>query len=375
MIANQRLPATLTPLDIALAALLEGLEPVAPRDFSLAEVRGGVAAAVPPLTAMPPVDTASTDGFALCAQDLVGASSYSPLPLPQTPCWVEAGDPMPEGCDCVVDAACVDARGPLVQALAEALPWQGVRRRGSDLAAGHGWLLPGRRIGRIDRWAADVAGLRSIALRQPRLRLVHIPARAGINHTAQLIGELAEASGTALTAVTATARDAAAIAAAIGVSSCDLVVTVGGSGVGRSDATLAALATCGAIVSHGIAMQPGRTAAVGRIGKIPVIALPGAPDQALAGWWALILPVLDRLSGRLPRPGSTLPLRRKIASSVGIAEIALLEQQAGAWLPLAIGEWSMELVARAEAWLLVPAGSEGFAAGTLVHAYLIRDLE
>jgi len=204
------------------------------------------------------------------------------------------------------------------------------------------------------------------------LRLVEIPSAAG--STGPLIAELAIAAGAGLVRVAASARDAAAIAAVIDVSDCDLVVTVGGSGVGRSDATIAALAARGAVVSHGIALQPGRTAAAGRIGKIPVIALPGAPDQALAGWWTLVLPVLDRLSGLVRRPGSTLPLIRKIASSVGIAELVLLEQQAGAWLPLAVGEWSLELTARADAWLLVPAGSEGFAAGMPVHAYLIRDL-
>jgi len=372
MMATQCLPASLTPLDAALAVLLEGLEPVAPRDLSLAQAWGGVAAAMPPLPAMPRVDTASADGYALRARDLVGASSYSPLPLSHPLHWVEAGDPMPEGCDCVVDAECVDDSGGLAQALAEALPGQGVRRRGGDLAAGHAVLAAGRRVGRIDQWAVAAAGLQRLALRQPRLRLVEIPSAAG--STGPLIAELAIAAGAGLVRVAASARDAAAIAAVIDVSDCDLVVTVGGSGVGRSDATIAALAARGAVVSHGIALQPGRTAAAGRIGKIPVIALPGAPDQALAGWWTLVLPVLDRLSGLVRRPGSTLPLIRKIASSVGIAELVLLEQQAGAWLPLAVGEWSLELTARADAWLLVPAGSEGFAAGMPVHAYLIRDL-
>ena len=81
------------------------------------------------------------------------------------------------------------------------------------------------------------------------------------------------------------ARDAASIAGAFDASACDLLLTIGGSGVGRTDAAVAALAQRGEVIAHGIALQPGRTAAVGRIGTIPVIALPGAPDQALAAWW------------------------------------------------------------------------------------------
>jgi molybdopterin molybdotransferase len=118
-------------------------------------------------------------------------------------------------------------------------------------------------------------------------------------------------------------------------------------------------------------LQPGRTCAIGRIGKIPVIALPGAPDQAIAGWWTLARPVLDRLSGRLPRAPVTRPLARKIASHVGVAEIVLLQTQDGAWMPLAVGEIPLSALACADAWLAVRAGSEGFAAGTPVDAYMM----
>jgi molybdopterin biosynthesis enzyme len=134
-----------------------------------------------------------------------------------------------------------------------------------------------------------------------------------------------------------------------------------------------ALAGCGEVVAHGIALQPGRTAAVGRIATIPVVALPGAPDQALAVWWTLALPVLDQLSGRRPRAQLTLTLARKIASSVGIAEIVLLQAQQGGWMPLAVGDLSLDAIARADAFLAVPGGSEGFAAGSAVDAYMLRE--
>jgi molybdopterin molybdotransferase len=120
-------------------------------------------------------------------------------------------------------------------------------------------------------------------------------------------------------------------------------------------------------------LQPGRTSAIGTIGKTPVVVLPGAPDQAFAAWWALALPALDRLSGRRPRKTLNLPLARKVASSVGIAEIVLLEQSEGAWATLAVGELSLEAIARAEAFLLVPGGSEGFAAGAPADAYMLRE--
>ena len=369
----QRLKPTLTPLDVALAALLRGLEPVAPVALPLAGALGCVAADMPPLGAFPPCDVAAGDGWALRARDLAGASSYSPLPLPIPPVWVEAGDAMPEGCDCVIDADSVDQTGPMFQVLAEAIPGQGVRRAGGDIAKASAVIASGRRVRPLDLLIARAAGLEKLNVRRPCLRVVNIPAASGHAATAELIAESARAAGAGVSCAEAAARDAASIAAAIDAGACDLLITIGGSGVGRSDATVAGLAQRGEVIAHGLALQPGRTTAIGRIGRIPVLALPGAPDQALAAWWALALPVLDRLSGLQPRQPITLPLRRKIASSVGIAEIVLVEKRDDGWMPLASGELSLETIAGADAWLVVPGGSEGFAAGTPVKGYMLRD--
>jgi molybdopterin molybdotransferase len=370
MTSLQRLPASLTPLDVALAALLNGLEPVVPVELALAEALRCIAADMPKLEALPSRDIAAADGFAFAARDLVGASSYSPLPLTSAPVWVEAGEAMPDGCDCVVDVDSVDTSGPMAQVLAEAVPGQGVRRAGSDIAAGSVVAVAGRRILPRDLLIARAAGLTRLRVRRPRLRIIDIP---GGTLTADLIAESARKAGAEVSAILARGRDAASIAHALDAKNCDLLITIGGSGVGRRDATVLALAQRGDVFVHGIALQPGRTSAVGRIGKTPVVVLPGRADQAFAAWWTLALPALDRLSGRRARKTLGLPLARKIASSVGLAEIVLLERKDGAWAALAVGDLSLEAIARAEAWLTVPGGSEGFAAGAPVDAYMLRE--
>jgi molybdopterin molybdotransferase len=370
MTSPQRLPNSLTPLDKALDALLQGVEPVASVKLTLAEAVRCIAADMPPLSAHPPRDIAVVDGYAFGARDLVGASSYSPLPLTTTPAWVEAGEAMPEACDCVLDSDSVDLSGPMPQVLAEAIPGQGVRRAGGDIAAGNLLVEAGRRVLPRDLLIARAAGMERLNVRRPRLRIVNVP---GGNITSKLIAESAQAAGAEAVCCTAAGRDAVSIAAALDGGACDLLLIVGGSGVGRADAAVAALAARGEVLAHGIALQPGRTSAVGRIGATPVLVLPGSPDQAFAAWWTLALPVLDRLSGRRPRKTVTLPLARKIASSVGIAEIVLLERKQERWSPLAVGELSLEAIARAEAWLVVSGGSEGFAAGSPVDAYMLRD--
>jgi molybdopterin biosynthesis enzyme len=251
--------------------------------------------------------------------------------------------------------------------LAEAVPGQGVRRAGADIAAGSLLTEAGRRVLPRDLLIARAAGLEKISVRRPRLRVVNIP---GGTITASLIAESTRAAGAEVVLVEAASRDAVADALD---ADCDLLVTIGGSGVGRTDATVAALAKRGEVMAHGIALQPGRTSAVGKIGKIPIIALPGAPDQALSAWWALAVPALDRLTGRQKRRTVTLPLARKIASQVGIAEIVLLKRKGGGWMPSAVGDLPLAAIARADASLLVPASSEGFAAGSPVDAYMLRE--
>ena len=370
MTSPQRLPASLTPLDTALDALLKGVEPAAPVELPLNEAVRFIAAETPRLEAHPSRDIAAADGYAFRARDLVGASSYSPLPLLTAPTWVEAGEPVPEGCDCVLDSDSVDVSGPMPQVLAEAIPGQGVRRAGGDIAAGSRVVEAGRRVLPRDLLLARAAGIARLKVRRPRLCIVNIP---GGTVTADLITESARTAGAEITSVTAAGRDAASIAAALDTHACNLLLVVGGSGVGRTDAAVTGLGMRGEVLAHGIALQPGRTSAVGRVGKTPVVVLPGAPDQAFAAWWTLALPALDRLCGRRPRRMLNLPLERKIASGVGIAEIVLLKRKDGAWVTLAAGELSLDAIARAEAWLAVPGGSEGFAAGAPVDAYMLRE--
>jgi molybdopterin molybdotransferase len=366
---TQRLPVSLTPLDVALAALLRDLKPVAPIKLPLAGALRCIAAEMRSVSAHPPHDVAAVDGFALRARDLVGASAYTPLPLVSSPLWVETGDEIPENCDCVLDANAVDQTGPLSQVLAEAIPGQGVRRAGGDVAAGSLLTEAGRRVLPRDLLIARAAGLERISVRRPRLRVVNVP---GATITANLIVENVRAQGAEVIFAEAISRDASSIAKTLDTD-CDLLITIGGSGVGRTDATVAALAEHGEVMAHGIAIQPGRTSAVGKLGKIPVIALPGAPDQGLAAWWTLAVPAIDRLTGRRKRRTFTLPLARKIASRVGIAEIVLLQRKDGGWMPSAVGDLALESIARADAWLLVPASSEGFAAGSPVDAYMLRE--
>lgn len=363
----------LTSLEAALAALLEGLTPVPSRTVPLTNALGFVAAEMPPIgTPLPPENRAEIDGWAFRASDLAGASSYSPLLLTAPPTWVEGGQPLPRGCDCVLEPELVERAGPIFSALGDASPGQGVRRTGEDAAAGRAPVIAGRVVAGSDLVLARSAGVQNLSVRSPAVRVIDVSPDSEPGFSSLMARERLNADGAEPLPIEMCARDAGSIGRALAATSAEMIVLVGGTGNGRSDTTIAALSSAGALIAHGIALRPGLTAAVGRADGVPVIALPGLPGHALGAYLALVQPVLDRLCGHLPRRRITLPLARKIASAVGLAEIVLVRQEHDDWMPLAVGDLTLDRIREADAWLAVPAGEEGYAPGTPVGALALQ---
>ncbi|MGE0239268.1 MAG: molybdopterin-binding protein [Parvibaculaceae bacterium] len=372
MSKTRPLQNVLTSLGSALAALLDGHARVEPTSMPLDQAIGHVAAEMPALTApLPAQNRAALDGWALPSLDLVGASPYSPVPLRQLPRWVEAGEALPEGCDCVLRPDLVERHGPLVQVLAEANPGQDVRRAGEDIAANRPLVLAGRRFCAADLLALRALGSSAVMVRAPVLSLIDLTPSDGVGLTTEFIAALAREAGARVMTATSV-RDVQSITTALARASGDLIVLVGGTGAGRTDCAAQALAEAGTLIAHGLALAPGETTAVARRGAVPVVALPGLPGHALAAYLLLVRPLIDHLSARLPRQGLTLPLSRKVASAVGVAEIALVRREADSWQVLAVGDCTLDHIRMADAWLAIGSDSEGYAAGTSVEAFPLR---
>lgn len=319
-------------------------------------------------SAIPAVDLARADGYAVASMDLVGAQAFAPAMLSARPVLVEAGESMPPACDAVLDADCLRAIGPLIEAICEPTPGAGVRRAGEDCAAGFQLVVAGERLDAIAIAALRLAGVADAPVRRPRLRLVAIPPREGPGVSAFLLAAFAREAGFEVETVEARDRSPAAVAAACAGAACDLLLTVGGTGSGASDCAVAAMRDGGAVLAHGVALDPGRTAALGSLDRAPWIAAPGGLDGAVAVWLALVAPTLRRCAGaKEPPPLEPRKLSRKIASAVGLAQIVLVESVEGEWAPLATGDISLAQLVRADGYLLLDEGSEGFAAGALVR--------
>ena len=358
-------------LEEARRRLLALCAPVVAREAVIARVEDGfLAQDVLAASDAPVCDVAARDGFACASLELVGASAFTPAFLSASPAWVNVGEPLPEACDCVLEAGCVDIHGPVVAAHYAAAPGEGVLRAGEDAQAGVVLASAGARMNAALASLLHAAGLRSASLRRPGLRIVVAPGHADPS-TGALVCALAQAAGARVDMRVAAGRSLEDMRAALDVSGVDALVSVGGAGCGDNDFTIAALRAAGAQpLRHGVALSPGGHVAFGALWGTPTLALPGRPDGALAGWLCLGSSMFAALAGAQEAAALEAgPLARKISSAPGVSELVLVRREEGAWAPFGAGASPLSAMARAQGYLILPAASEGMAAGARVAPY------
>ena len=354
----------LMPLVQARAGIDGLVAPVAPRRTASAAAFGRVLAGeIIGAHSHPASAVALCDGFALRAEATLDASAYAPVPVAAVA--VESGDLLPEGADAVAPIEAIELRGTAAFAVAPLAPGDGVLPAGADAAPKEVMYAEGVRLRAVDLAALTAIGVSQIDVREPRVRVAAASA-ADDRFVASIVGLLSRAihgAGGVAVAPSGTNLDRA-----LDDPGADAVVVIGGSGRGQRDRSIRELTRRGTLAFHGVGMSPGETAAFGMIGQRPVLVVPGRVDATLAAWLLLGRPMLARLCGSDDTArGTPATLTRKIASTLGLAELVPVAREQDGVTPLASGYLSLQSLARAHGYVLVPADSEGFPAGARVE--------
>jgi molybdopterin biosynthesis enzyme len=360
--AHPQAIARLTPLNEALTLIEAQVKAIAPGKAPIGP--GRVLAENLASPARPAASIALRDGWAIAADDTLGAGSYSPAALGRAPERVEVGQPLPPMTDSVVPLEAIQVGPSGAQALTAAFNGDGVLGVGGDSQAGTPLRRNGERLRLTDVAALTALGLSLAQMRVPRVRLVPVRDDALIAAAAQVIGADVERRGGVL-------RESGSLDNALSAGDADLIVGIGGTGTGRNDASVTALRRDGRLILHGLALSPGETTAFGFADARPVLLLPGRLDAALAVWLTLGRPMIDRLAAA--RPGvdviDTVRLERKIASTIGLTEFVPVTRTSRSAEPLASRYLPLSALARADGYVLVPAESEGYSAGSAVRVW------
>jgi molybdopterin molybdotransferase len=372
----QRLPCRLAPLREVFSRIDALARPVALREVELSAAAGRVLAADVLVEApLPPAAIALRDGWAVRSDQVADAGPYAPVPLTPAPALVEVGAPLPPATEAVLPPDAVTVRNGVAEATAAAVPGDGVLAAGADAEPGRPLCRAGTRLRATDVAILRAAGVPRVAVRAPRLQLVTAnPFIDAVDDTvAPLVARAIEAAGGTADIVRVGLDGAPALERALQqAEAADAIVVVGGTGAGRHDASVRTLARVGKVDIHGVGLVPGESAAVGVIDARPVLLLPGRLDAALAVWLVLGRHLLMRLGGRSePEPGTPVRLTRKIASTVGLAEVMLVRRCDGGIEPIASGSFPLQALAQADGWVLVAPDREGFAPGATVDMYAL----
>jgi molybdopterin molybdotransferase len=354
----------LTPLEAVLALIHAHVGPVRPQKAPVDAAFGATLAEDVVAAQRPPQPIALRDGFAVPAAAVADAGPYAPVALPHAACLIEAGQPLPRDADAVLPLDAVASRAS--EAVAAVTAGEGVLPSGADATPRLPLRRAGERLRDVDIAAILAAGVADVTIRVPRIVIVCASSSASPVLDAAL-GWLARA---AAKSGTLAMPKPIAFDVALTDADSDALIAIGGTGSGRSDLSVLTLARFGRLEIHGIAISPGETTAFGFAGTRPVLLIPGRLDAALAVWLLLGRHLAAKLAGGAVADFTkVLPLKRKIASTIGLNELIAVACADGLAEPLASGYLSLTAVARSDGWIVVPADSEGFAAGTQVAVY------
>jgi molybdopterin biosynthesis enzyme len=254
-------------------------------------------------------------------------------------------------------------RGKSAQATTTVVPGEGVLLAGGDAVPQMPLRRAGQRLRAVDIAAIPAANVQAAAVREPSIgvALGGVGGAAVINAALSMLVHLIfEAGGNV-------PSNPVALAAALADEKTDAIMAVGGTGSGRRDSAVQELARVGQVEAHGIAICPGETAAFGFVGRRPVLLLPGRIDAALAVWLLLGRHIVAKLAGgKVEDMPVTLPLRRKVTSSIGMTELIPVRCENGMAEPVGSGYLSLTALSGSDGWIVIPPDSEGFAAGSQV---------
>jgi putative molybdopterin biosynthesis protein len=395
------------PLEEAWATFRAALErtqrwdPVPGENVALEEALGRVTA--DPVIAnisSPHYHAAAMDGYALRASETSHASDRAPVEIEGERFKpVDTGDALPNWADSVVPIEAVEILGNGAGILLRAAihPWSNVRPMGEDMVATEMILPSGHRLRPVDIGAAAGGGHEKISVRiKPKVAIIPTGSELVRPGTQPQPGEIIEYNSLVLAAqveswgATSTrwpivADDPEEIQSAVeeAASEFDLILLNAGSSAGAEDYSASIVALLGELLVHGVAIRPGHPVILGTIGErgVPIIGVPGYPVSAALTGEVFVQPLIRQWLGLTESDERKIKalLTRKVHSSLGDDEyVRVSVGKVGKRLvaaPLARGAGVITSLVRADGIVRIPAGTQGYAAGTPVDVRLYRTPE
>lgn len=354
---------------------------------------------------MPHYRRAAMDGFAVHANDTMGACSNSPVifrlddKIKKMTCVrVHTGSPVPNGADAVVMLEDTVAHGDMVEVFSQVHPLKHVGEIGEDVRKGEIIIREGHLIR-----PCDIAVLASVGI--DKINVVKKPVAAIIPTGEELVrrgsrkpgkGEVYETNGLMASLYIKkwggvpflhdiVTDDPEKIKDAIlEVKEADMIIISGGTSVGKRDYVPAVVEALGTLIAHGVGISPGKPTALGFVNMKPVVCMPGYPVAGLVALYYFARPAFRKLAHLIDQPDRVVRalLSEKIAGRTGYKTFARVRLEpnppyfnTGSFkaVPLATsGAGILSSVSKADGFVIIPENVEGRSSGEEVDVVLIE---
>jgi molybdopterin molybdotransferase len=364
----------------------------------------------------PGFNRSTMDGYAVRAASTFGATESSPglldvvgeVAMGEMPDMtirknetvkIWTGGALPEGADAVVMVEHTQELGPsAIEILKAVAPFDNVVRVGEDFRKGETLVPKGKRLR-----PADLGILAAIG--QDRISVHRKPCIAILSSGDEIVpvdqepppGCMKDVNRYSLIGMT---QEAYADPLWIGIAPdrlkdlqkmldtaldrADMVAISGGSSMGTRDYVIEALEARNdsEVLIHGVSISPGKPLIMARVGKIPVVGLPGHPVSAMVCFDQFVVPLLRRLEGEdvvQPYGKRTVSavLSRNVPSREGREDFVRvrIEDKSGTLtaVPVRAKSGMISSMVRAHGHLQISSDCEGLYRGDRVTVHLFSN--
>jgi molybdopterin molybdotransferase len=345
---------------------------------------------------VPHYKRAAMDGFAVMASETLGAGTGSPVMLrlaniiEKGSCMrVHTGSPMPEGADAVMMMEDTILKDDMVEIFAQIHPFKNVGAIGEDVQKGELILNEERMLRPCDIAVLASLGIEKIKVFKRPLVVIIPTGEELVPRTKKnlLEGEVYETNGlmsamyikkwggNAQLLDIVTDSPEKIKEAIISNPDADMILTSGGTSVGKRDYLSEVLGSMGKLLVHGVGISPGKPTALGIINGKPVVCMPGYPVAGIVALFYFGKAAFRRL-GHIPDEPERIVhcvLSEKITGRTGYKTFARVKIDNGKAIPLATaGAGILSSVSKADGFVIIPENIEGLNAGEEVEVVLIE---
>ncbi len=404
----------LMPVDKALNKLLSILSPVDYETIPVSKALGRVPIEdiISP-SDQPPFNRAAMDGYAVNSLYVSGASDLNPIRLKivgeaktakpyegelgeYEAVRIDTGAPLPKDADAVVMIEDTIRRGEYIEVFKAVSPYSNVSLKGEDIKTGDVVSYGNTPLNSLDIAALISSGIRELNVyRKVSLSIASIGNELKEFPSNIRLGELWETNRLMVLGLVnwlpieikrslLIPDDKNIIIDFFEESSkdSDLIVTTGGTSLGKGDLITDISTDLGDVLVHGVALQPSKPVLIALVKSKPYIGLPGYPVATAISTRVFLIPALMKLAGikgKLLYPIIKARLTRRVASKLGFKQFVRVKIFSDKDGYLAEPTWAsgagvLSSLSRADGYLIIPENVEGYEEGDIVEIHLYRNV-